>query len=549
MSVSSPSVVQATFAATLVDEWIAQGLSDVIICPGSRSTPLALAFYGRTEMTCHVRIDERSAAFFAIGVALRSKRPVAILVTSGTAAAELHAAVAEADQAAVPLIVITADRPPELHGVGAAQTIEQGHLFGGMVRAFADPGAASLASRVTWRGLAQSLWASATAIWPGPVHLNAAFVEPLVGVPEALPAVVTDLEPAERHPVLEPPVDLRGKKVLMILGPGAPVGSIESAHHYGWVVFGDATAQGSTPFADPLLRSDAFAALAKPDLVLRVGGLPASKFVAQRLREWGVPVIGVTDGGPIADPDRVITQRWGTSWTREEHEWWGDPNYRELVQRASEVVGEEIAAEELGGRFTEILLARRVVKASTDLGVPLVIGSSMPIRDCEWWAPAREVATFSNRGVNGIDGVVSTVFGVGATAAAIGFVGDVTFLHDVSALTHGVGEHGGTAVLVVSDNRGGGIFSFLAQGESVDPASFDALFTTSHTHDLAAIARSFGHHAVDVTSESELTTAIEEGVAREGVSVVVARVHSPRDNVLSHAHLVERIVSRLETFA
>ena len=135
-SVPTTSELQATFCATLFDEWIATGLRDVVICPGSRSTPLALAASARKELTLHVRIDERSAGFFAIGRALATKQPVAIIVTSGTAAAELHACVAEADQAFVPLLVLTADRPPELHGVGAPQTINQHKLFGDMVRDF-----------------------------------------------------------------------------------------------------------------------------------------------------------------------------------------------------------------------------------------------------------------------------------------------------------------------------------------------------------------------------------------------------------------------------
>ena len=135
-SVPSPSDVQATFAATLFDEWIRSGLRDVVVCPGSRSTPLALACAQRDELTLHVRLDERSAAFFGIGRALATSLPVAIVVTSGTAAAELHAAICEADQANVPLLVLTADRPPELHGVGAPQTIDQRHLFGKTVRRY-----------------------------------------------------------------------------------------------------------------------------------------------------------------------------------------------------------------------------------------------------------------------------------------------------------------------------------------------------------------------------------------------------------------------------
>ena len=157
-SVPTASEAQATFAATLFDEWAHLGLRDVVLSPGSRSTPLAVAASQRTELRVHVRLDERSAGFFAIGRALATSTPVAVVVTSGTAAAELHACVAEADLAFVPLIVVTADRPPELHGVGAPQVIDQHELYGGMVRSFEEPGVAQVEHAMTWRPLARRLW-------------------------------------------------------------------------------------------------------------------------------------------------------------------------------------------------------------------------------------------------------------------------------------------------------------------------------------------------------------------------------------------------------
>src|SRR5487761_2582248 len=175
-------------AATLFDEWVRCGLRDVVLCPGSRSTPLALAAARRSEVVLHVRLDERSAAFFALGRALVTGRPVAVVVTSGTAVAELHAAVAEADLAGVPLLVVSSDRPPELHGVGAAQTIDQRAIFGAMVRRFDDPGVARDDAAASWRPLAGRLWAAATGAHPGPVHLNVPLVEPLTEAPRDLPA-------------------------------------------------------------------------------------------------------------------------------------------------------------------------------------------------------------------------------------------------------------------------------------------------------------------------------------------------------------------------
>ena len=179
--------VQATFAATLADEWQRQGVTDAVVCPGSRSTPLAVAL--ARSMRTHVRLDERSAAFYALGLAMATERPVVVCVTSGTAAAELHPAVVEAHHACVPLIVCTADRPPELHGVGAPQTIDQVGIYSTAPRWSASPGVPAESERASWRPLGARAVAEAMhgPNGPGPVHLNLEFREPLVGEPGPLP--------------------------------------------------------------------------------------------------------------------------------------------------------------------------------------------------------------------------------------------------------------------------------------------------------------------------------------------------------------------------
>src|SRR5438067_8558121 len=185
----SDANVQATFAATLVDEWVRCGVTHAVVAPGSRSTPLALALVRDSRIDVHVVIDEWAAAFQALGVGLATGRPAVVLTTSGTAAVELHPAVVEAHHARVPLLAVTADRPPELHDVGASQAIDQVHLFGRAVRWFAQPGVPDDASRGAWRSLAARAVAEARGAGgaPGPVHLNLAFREPLVGEPDALP--------------------------------------------------------------------------------------------------------------------------------------------------------------------------------------------------------------------------------------------------------------------------------------------------------------------------------------------------------------------------
>jgi 2-succinyl-5-enolpyruvyl-6-hydroxy-3-cyclohexene-1-carboxylate synthase len=538
-SVPSPNDVQATFAATLFDEWCQAGLTDVVICPGSRSTPLTLASAERTELTLHVRIDERSAGFFALGRALVTKRPVAIVVTSGTAAAELHAVVAEADRANVALLVLTADRPEELHGVGAPQTIEQGHLYADMVRRFDDSGVAQLDQSFTWRDLANDLWLAAVggAGAPGPVHLNAAFREPLIGTSLELPPprdrLVTSVTPS-----VVPALSVDGQRVLAVVGLGAQRESVEHCLALDWVVLGDATARSTTAYFDPLLRDDEFAQMAAPDLVVRLGGLPASKVLQERLKQWKAPTVALSGAGQVADPDRLVSVTMDGLPHRDGAGLRGDPAYAKFWRDASTRVDEWFVAHEGGGdALDEPAVARALVAASARFEVPLVIGSSMPVRDVEWFAPTRTVSTYSNRGANGIDGVVSTVLGVAAGSRALGLVGDLTLLHDVSGLVDGLGESDGSCVLVVVDNHGGGIFSFLPQATSLAEHRFEQLFGTPRPHNLAAIAEAFGYASVTVTTRAELRDVIATGLDRDGLTVVIARVPSREQNVRRHEAL------------
>jgi 2-succinyl-5-enolpyruvyl-6-hydroxy-3-cyclohexene-1-carboxylate synthase len=551
-SVPSASEVQATYAATLFDEWITRGLRDVVLAPGSRSTPLALAAASRSELTLHVRLDERSAGFFALGRALATSRPVVMMTTSGTAAAELHACVAEADLAFVPLIVITADRPPELHGVGAPQTIEQAHLYGEMVRRFDDVYDVSLDAAPRWRGEASGLWDAAIGevTSPGPVHVNIGFVEPLMADALALP---------ERREISTRPLrhvdgmnistlDLAGLSVLCVVGRGATPEMIDAATALQWVVLGDATARNTLAYFDPLLRSNDFTDRARPDVVVRLGGVPASKILGERLREWKVRTIALSGAGFVADPDRLVSDTYVGSPNSDVASLKASGDYVALWREASASVGrwlEEVDEQE--GELTEPLVARTVVAAANDAEVPLIIGSSMPVRDVEWWTPARRTRVVANRGVNGIDGVVSTALGVSAGGRGIALVGDLTMLHDVSGLVDGLGSAGGTCVLVVADNQGGGIFSFLPQATALDEDRFELLFGTPRRHDLDVIAEAFGHAATTVSNVGELRRSIDKGLDSEGLTVVVARVPSRRENVELHERWNDYVRGLVET--
>jgi 2-succinyl-5-enolpyruvyl-6-hydroxy-3-cyclohexene-1-carboxylate synthase len=539
LSVPSPTA-QATFAATLVDEWIRHGVTEAVICPGSRSTPIALAIFRRTELTVHVRVDERSAAFFALGCARRTGQPVIVAVTSGTAAVELHAAVAEADLGHVPLLVVTADRPPELHGVGAAQTLRQRDLFGPMVRCFEEPGVARGEASASWRPLASRLYRFATGDLAGPVHLNAAFVDPLVGVAGPLP------EPRASGPwtvveadVTPITVSVPSGRVLAVVGPSCPKSFLAMARRCGWPVVGDATAAGVLAHADVIVRDTDIAKRLAPEVVVRAGAMPASKVLAQRLVEWAPAVIALTTPGVLVDPDGLVTRvvpvpRDAPLASLSI----GDPAYLALWEQASAIVGElAVTMDAASTSVSEPSVARLAARLSGELNAPLVVGSSMPVRDVEWWADARTGVTIANRGANGIDGVVSTVFGVAAGRSAIGLVGDVTFLHDVSALVDGLGRAGGRCALIVADNQGGGIFNFLPQAESLDRDEFTTLFATPHDLDLVAVATSFGHRATRVDTNGALDEAVRTALDGDGVTVIVAAVPLRDDNVQLHEEL------------
>jgi 2-succinyl-5-enolpyruvyl-6-hydroxy-3-cyclohexene-1-carboxylate synthase len=250
----------------------------------------------------------------------------------------------------------------------------------------------------------------------------------------------------------------------------------------------------------------------------------------------------------VADPDRLISDVYAGAPNVEITSLRANDDYAQIWHEASDVVErwlEEVDVQEV--ELTEPLVARTVVAASNDADVPLVVGSSMPVRDVEWWAPPRRARVIANRGVNGIDGVVSTAFGVAAGSRAIALVGDLTMLHDVSALVDGLGAAGGTCVLVVADNQGGGIFSFLPQATSLDVDRFELLFGTPRRHELDVVAEAFGHEATTVTSVEELRRAIDKGLAGAGLQVVVARVPSRTENVEIHERWNAHVRSLVET--
>jgi 2-succinyl-5-enolpyruvyl-6-hydroxy-3-cyclohexene-1-carboxylate synthase len=532
----------ATACATLVDEWIRCGLRHAVIAPGSRSTPMAIALTNRSELTVHVVHDERAAAFVALGIGLDGT-PAALLCTSGTAAANFHPAVVEAGLSDVPMLVLTADRPPELRGVGAPQTIDQIELFGRSVRWFHDMPTPDEADPGSWRPLAQRAFSTAAA---GPVHLNLPFREPLLGDADPLPEPIGQALPVPRGLTVSGPIgpEFDRQRGVIIAGGrhGLDPAAVESlAARLGWPVLADPLSgcrggDSSVSSFDSLLRHPEFGRDHAPEVVVRIGRPPASKVLSQWVVAAGAPVLQV--GGPgVIDPDHNVAKfcclddlaalrgAAGTPWMA---------RWRHADERADAAIAEVLAGAALG----EPGVARVVADALPD-EVGVVVASSMPVRDLEWFGGRRARAQ-SNRGANGIDGVLSTALGVALTAGpTLAWLGDIAFVHDSNALVALAGREVDLRILVV-DNDGGGIFSFLPQASALDRGRFEKLFGTPHGTEIEAIAAAHRIPATTVDSIEDLRRAIN----RPGPSVT--RVGTDRDeNVRVHAELNAAVVAAL----
>jgi 2-succinyl-5-enolpyruvyl-6-hydroxy-3-cyclohexene-1-carboxylate synthase len=572
--------VNTAFARALVDEWARAGLTDVAVAPGSRSTPMALALAGDSRVRVHVFLDERSAGFFALGAAKASGLPAAVLCTSGTAAAHLHGAVLEAHHARVPMLVCTADRPPELRDTGAPQTTDQVRLYGPAVRFFADLSPEDHpAAMAAWRPLAARAFSEAAGPPAGPVHLNLAFREPLVpdgseipevpGRPEGRPWTASlPGRPALGTEELDRvAAAVRGATRGVVVagwGAGCDFEVVERfARRGGWPLLADPLSGLRQPGEvtvstyEALLRVPGFAAAHRPDLVVRLGA-PLTSKAAHGWLDATVPQVLLDPDAAWLDPGRSVTWRLAadpalvldglaervapTSRDRfsgspeNPHPDWLDA-WREAESSARRALDAflDAADEPFEGRVA------RDVHDCLPTGAALVVASSMPVRDLEAFArPRAGVRVMANRGVNGIDGFTSTVLGVaagtaGAGAPVAGLMGDLAFLHDAASLTFAA-RAGLDAVLVVVDNDGGGIFSFLPQATApaVTASDFESLFGTPHGLDLTAVARSYGLPAERAERAGDVAPMMEKALTAGGVRVVVVGTGDRPANVERH---------------
>jgi 2-succinyl-5-enolpyruvyl-6-hydroxy-3-cyclohexene-1-carboxylate synthase len=557
------------FATALADELVRCGLREVVVAPGSRSAPLAMAFHAAAAapasgLRLHVRIDERSAAFLALGLAKASGLPVAAVCTSGTAAAHFHAAVIEADEACVPLLVLTADRPPELRGTGSNQTIDQIKLYGAAVRWFCEAGVAEdrPGQAAYWRSLACRAWllSSGNVLGlPGPVHLNLPFREPLVPEPEGAAAQTGSENLAGRPggapwtdaaragwPGSGPALELDWTERAVVLagdGTADPEALAILAAEAGWPLLAEPSsgarhgpaALGSYQY---LLDSADFMAGHQPDLIVSAGRPGLSRGQLGLLRAAGpgggprriVPPAGtaaalapagrsarhvVLSQGPgrWSDPARTATDVAARVTMRGPGPAGGRSAWLKSWQAADAAA--RIAADGVlaaDGGLTEPVLAREVA-AALPAGALLWAASSMPARDLDrHMTPRAGLRILANRGASGIDGLVSSAIGAalahqaagGGPAAAL--LGDLALVHDVAGLLLGPDEARPDLCLIVVNNDGGGIFSALEQ--AAFPDSFERVFGTPHGTDFRALAAAAGLPYLRVEQAADLWSAL-----------------------------------------
>ncbi len=551
------------------DELARCGAAHACTSPGSRSSPIVLALAREPALHATSHIDERSAAFFALGVAKATGRPAILACTSGTAAANYAPAVVEADNARVPMIVLTADRPPELRDNGAGQAIDQLKLYGDAVRWFVEVGVEdATAGNLRWiRALACRAYQTAIGPHPGPVHLNFPLREPLVSdgplPPDPVPGrsghrpwlTATHADAAIAARALPP----RGVVVA---------GREERDPEFGCAVAGFAQRLGYPLLAEPgsgarrgaaaiatydlLLRDPAFTATARPDLVLRVGDLPTSK----PLRTW---LAGLSDIEQIVidpeqawqDPAGVLCERILAA-PRTVLEAWSpaglgtaaaDPRWLQLWRAADTRIASVIEAE-LGDAISEPLVARRLgewLPAEANL----VVASSMPIRDVELFLGTGDdlPRVLANRGANGIDGTVSTALGIAAAECGptVLLIGDVALAHDLGGLL-AAQRLSLTLTIVLINNDGGGIFSFLPVATEAD--AFEQHIATPHGLDFRHAAALYGCAHVPATDAVGLHAALDTSIRDGGTTIIEVRTDR-QANLALHRRVADRALASL----
>ncbi len=556
------------WVATIVGGIVSAGAADFVVSPGSRSTPLALAAARHPAARLWMQYDERSAGFFALGLARARGAPVALVCTSGTAAANYLPAVAEADLARVPLLLLTADRPRELRGNGAPQTIDQAGMYGPRARWASDLPEPTEGLLPYLRSVVARALAAAAGPPAGPAHLNLPFREPLVpdrarlesilaaGGPPA-PRVTNPPRAAGAHIIELVAAELvAAERGLIVCGPHDDPALAHSAARLadalGWPLLADPLSQARrSPHAseltigayDAFLRDERFAAQHAPDLVLRLGAMPTAKPLLQYLTRHHAARQIVVDGGAgwreptslaaehiFADEvylcDRVAGQirasdRPPGAWT----ELWASAERAAQAAIAAHLAARDDISEP--GVFAELA---RILPA----GATLFAANSMPVRDLDTFLPPGDspLRILGNRGANGIDGLASTALGLaaGGLGPVVFVTGDLSLYHDSNGLL-AARLHGLDLTIVLINNDGGGIFSFLPQASEAD--QFERLFGTPHGLDFRPLAELYGARYTLAEGWPAFREAVLAGVEGKGLHIVELRTDRAR-NVADH---------------
>ncbi len=554
------------FALSLVREWELAGVTDAVIAPGSRSGPMAVALGGSDKIAVHVVLDERSAGFQALGISKVTGRPTLVLTTSGTAAANLRPSVTEAFHSGVPMILITADRPLEAHKFGAAQTMEQEELFSDVVLFRASPSVPDAVNKSRWRALASRAFheAASNPSRRGPVHLNLAFREPLIEEDaevqgERIPGQPWYRLHGDGSPELFGAI-AREPRVLVIAGEMDRVASRQAeatCSNLGWPVFAGptsgirSTSGCSVGSFEAFLRSEIIQDQIHPGVIILLGGDLASRVVngfISRSAKRGARVIRVVPNWNWLDSQNAVTDFYFGSWGSFFPSLHRDNSSREYANLLSrlDLASREGIVDGLGEEISDPLVASELFEHA-DVSDMLFSSSSMPIRDLEWFAPltSRQPVVYSNRGVNGIDGVISSFHGAAKAhhrenpgGRSFLLIGDLAFRHDIGALAD-IAASGLDMLICVTDNSGGAIFSFVARSASLGREQFEQLFAAAQPGDLEAIGAGFGLYTRLIDSVGSLRRELAEFTSVGGVRLLIFR-SDREENAALHKRVLER---------
>lgn len=539
---------QSVFAATFVDELVRNGVTDAVISPGKRATLVAAAIERHEGVRTHVIVDERSAAFFALGLARKQKRPVLLWCTSGTAVAEYHPAVLEASYGRVPLIVATGDRPPEQRSVRDWQSIDQTHIFGRAVRWFFDFGVADAHMANAWRSITSRACIEAINN-VGPVHLNIPIREPFSLAPvDPLPGRAGGAAWHQNHPRVVNALSLDafaesvvGKRGVFVVGAGDVDADavVKASDHLSWPIFASSrsnvwgVSNNVVGALHALLGVSNF--VDTPEVVVHLGEPLISRRLTAWLDraqpvEWSIEetstwqgecqrianILNVNPGAFLRDfvggVDAQPPHGWLDAWKR--------------ADTAAQLAIEASLTDE--PTISEAAVARRLVSSLPDSS-NLFVSTSMPVRDVDWWSrPRTGVNIFANRGVSGLDGLTSTAFGIAAGADVsetnVALIGDLGALHDLNALWACRNTADVQLTIVVVDNNGGGIFRNFPMAEHLGEEMFERIVATPQNVDFVRVAESLDLPVIVVETVDELRDVLTP--PHKGLRVIYCRTNS-----------------------